>query len=69
MKMNNECENCGNVVSDQFAKVMGDNDNKVHRCMECVDADHGGVSILRHGGAAFQDIREVEYRMTAPKFE
>ncbi|OVE84730.1 DUF7563 family protein [Natronolimnobius baerhuensis] len=29
------CQNCGNHVSDQFSRVYGDNQNRVHRCPDC----------------------------------
>lgn len=30
-----QCRNCGAYVSSQFAKVFGDNDDEIHRCIEC----------------------------------
>jgi len=48
-----ECQNCGNVVSDRYARVMG-RDGVVEACPECPDLvrdrrgrvrerrDHGG---------------------------
>ena len=69
MKMNHTCKGCGATVSDNFARVYGDNDNVVHRCMDCVDSQDGGRSILRHGGAAYEDQDEVEYRMKSPRFD
>lgn len=32
-----ECRNCGARVSARFARVYGDNQNKVHRCQDCTD--------------------------------
>ncbi|WP_449289566.1 DUF7563 family protein [Natronomonas salsuginis] len=29
------CEQCGNSVSEQFARVFGDNSNTVHACYSC----------------------------------
>jgi len=29
------CENCGAFVTDQFARVYGDNSGEVHACFEC----------------------------------
>lgn len=37
-----ECQNCGAMVSDDFARVFGDNDDQVHRCPEC--AKRNGTS-------------------------
>lgn len=33
--MTTECLNCGAAVSDEFARVMGDNENRIHYCQEC----------------------------------
>lgn len=65
--MNRECENCGAKVSGHYARVFGDQDNKVHRCGNCVDPNDGGKTIIRHGGAAFEDIEDVEERMKSPR--
>lgn len=69
MYMNNECLGCGGIVSDQFARVYGDNNDEVHRCMNCVDPDEGGRSLLRHGGGAYKNLDEIEKRMAAPRME
>ena len=55
--MNKECQNCGNVVSNNFARVYGDNNDDVHRCMECLDEDIGGRTLLRVGAGAFGEER------------
>lgn len=42
-----ECRNCGNHVTNDFARVFGDNDNIVHHCPSCVTAREifeGGAS-------------------------
>lgn len=33
-----ECDNCGNSVSENYAKVMWERDDKVPACPECDDA-------------------------------
>jgi len=38
------CRNCGTFVSQQFARVFGDNEDAVHRCIECSNR-----STLRNG--------------------
>lgn len=58
-----ECTNCGNNVSATFARVYGDNNNNVHRCMSCVEKDAGGRRMLRCGGGAIKDEEEVRRRM------
>ena len=30
-----QCRHCGAYVSSQFARVFGDNDDEIHRCIEC----------------------------------
>lgn len=35
------CLNCGAAVSDRFARVMGDNEGRVHHCQECGSNDVG----------------------------
>ena len=29
------CQNCGSTVTEDYARVFGDNDNQVHGCTEC----------------------------------
>ncbi|MEM4779985.1 MAG: hypothetical protein QXG03_00235 [Halalkalicoccus sp.] len=29
------CANCGSFVTPQFARVFGDNQNRVRRCLNC----------------------------------
>ena len=58
-----QCQNCETQLSNQFAKVYGNEDGTVYRCIHCVDPDKGGRSILRHGGGAIKDMEEVERRM------
>ncbi|MGM0592756.1 MAG: DUF7563 family protein [Halobacteriota archaeon] len=31
----NRCRNCHSYVSQQFARVFGNNDDEVHACIEC----------------------------------
>lgn len=30
-----KCQECGSHVSDQFAKVFGNNKNEVYGCLDC----------------------------------
>lgn len=32
------CQNCGAFVTTQFARVFGDNEDKVHGCFDCMSA-------------------------------
>jgi hypothetical protein len=59
MKMSNTCQNCGNAVSDNFARVYGDNNDTVYRCMKCVSEERGGRKLLRNGGAAMKELPET----------
>ena len=45
------CEYCGNHLSDQYARVFGDQDGRVHRCSEC-DSE----TRLHAGSAAGKDV-------------
>ncbi len=58
-----KCENCESILSNQFAKVYGNDNNIVFRCIHCVDPNEGGRSILRYGGAAIENMEEVQRRM------
>lgn len=62
MKMNNNCENCGATVSDDFARVMGDNKNNVHHCFECID-NGAEKQIIRRGGAAYENLEVAKARL------
>jgi hypothetical protein len=31
----NRCRRCGSAVSERFASVFGDNDDVIHRCLDC----------------------------------
>lgn len=63
-----KCENCDSKLMPQFARVYGDNDGNVYRCIHCVDRNNGGASILRHGGGAIENPNEVKRRMKAKKY-
>lgn len=49
----NTCEGCGEHVTTDFARVFGDNDDRVHACHNCVDQNE----ILR--GAAGDPDHQV----------
>ena len=34
----NICRNCGHHVAADFARVLGDNDGRVHACPECTES-------------------------------
>jgi len=36
-----QCQNCGASVSEQYRRVMGDNDDVVHACPACEDKKFG----------------------------
>ena len=60
--MSKQCLNCGNTVTEAFTRVYGDNNNNVHRCMECVE-DLGGRNFLRCGGGAYEDVEKAMRQM------
>lgn len=43
--MSSECLNCGKRVSDQFARVFGDNDDNLHQCLECGKKNEADKSV------------------------
>lgn len=62
MKMSKNCENCGEPVSDDFARVMGDNDNNVYHCYNCIE-NGAEKEIIRRGGAAYEELQIAESRL------
>jgi hypothetical protein len=47
-----ECQNCGSHVSKRFARVMGDNNGKIHACPSCSLNSVGPKA----GGAGEDDV-------------
>lgn len=45
------CENCGEFVTDRFAKAFGDNAGDVHACPECK-----GMTAVKRGAGADPDF-------------
>ncbi|MFC3476466.1 DUF7563 family protein [Halobacterium litoreum] len=42
------CRNCDSHVTLQFARVFGDNEDRVHSCIDCVpnaELDDGAASV------------------------
>ena len=56
--MSPQCLNCGSHVTNEFARVMGDNDGHVHACVNCSDNHPGeavaGVNTLKYTGVAIR---------------
>lgn len=65
MKMSHTCENCGNAVSNNFARVCGDNQGNVYHCMNCIPEEEGGRELLRRGAAAYKDLEVAKARIDA----
>jgi hypothetical protein len=59
LNMTKQCQNCDNVVTDAFARVYGDNNNTIYRCINCLPEDEGGRTLLRSGYAAFESEEEI----------
>jgi hypothetical protein len=45
------CENCDGHVTEQYARVVGDNDDTVHACPACATQ-----RAIYHGAAAQLDV-------------
>ena len=60
MPMKTQCQNCERMVSNQFARVYGDNDGNVYRCIHCIGEDKDqSRGLLKRGGAAVEDLSEI----------
>jgi hypothetical protein len=46
----NRCQNCNSYISFRFARVFGNNDDKVHACINCTN-----LNALRDGNAGLTD--------------
>lgn len=66
-----ECQGCGSMVSDDYARVFGDNSNTVHGCPECsrvngtseretADASDRGRNYMTDWSDQAQRNREVQ---------
>lgn len=55
-----KCLNCGSHVTEDFAKVFGDQDDDVFHCINCLGREQGGRELLRHGAGARRDIEDIE---------
>lgn len=59
---NRACMNCGAHVTNLFARVMGDNEDRVHGCPQCLtlgelmDGSGGGRGREPEGAAAEGDV-------------
>lgn len=62
--MSQQCRTCGNHVTDQFARVCGDNDDVVHHCPEC--ASEGDIV---DGAAAIPERKDTRTRQGEPALQ
>ncbi|WP_227353791.1 DUF7563 family protein [Haladaptatus salinisoli] len=44
------CRNCGAFVTQEFARVFGNNDDEVFGCLDCMSATK-----VKNGGASAED--------------
>ena len=58
-----ECKNCGNMVTNRFARVYGDNQNNIKRCLNCLGNGEESKKFLRYGGGAIEDEEVMAERM------
>lgn len=61
--MSKNCLNCGEMVTERFARVYGDNNDDIHHCINCLKLKEGGRSILRRGAGATSDLDEVNFHI------
>lgn len=54
---------CDGSVSNRFAKVFGNEDDEVYRCLSCVDGEEDGEGrkVLFHGGGAVENLEDINY--------
>jgi len=57
--MSKKCQNCGSAVTEQFARVFGDEQDRIHHCLDCPE-DHIGRSELRVGAGAKSNIEDLK---------
>ncbi|WP_435064301.1 DUF7563 family protein [Halobaculum sp. EA56] len=50
-----QCVRCGHHVTERFARVFGDNEDVVHRCIGCSRAADLDESLSREERAAIED--------------
>lgn len=50
-----DCQNCGTRLSERFGRVLGDEDDRVHRCLHC-----DSWTRVARGTAAGLEVEESE---------
>ncbi len=56
--MSPKCENCDGHVTKDFARVFGNDENKVIRCTDCLEDMNGSRSeLLKMGAAGKENFR------------
>lgn len=53
-----QCQRCGEGVSDGFRRVFGDSDNVVYSCKQCLSGNVSVRGIIERGGAASPERRD-----------
>jgi len=64
-----DCQNCGNVVTDQFAKVYGDNSDTLQNCPDCIVKLGYRKEMIYRGGCATQDLEELHRKIASKQLE
>ncbi|MFC7047317.1 hypothetical protein ACFQH6_19580 [Halobacteriaceae archaeon GCM10025711] len=54
------CQGCGSFVTSDFARVFGDQDNVVHRCLDC-----DSFRRLNQGSGAGQPVSDTIHEEAA----
>jgi len=50
-----KCQNCEKHLTKQFVRVFGDNENKVHKCHDCME----NVNTTARDMAGLQPVRQM----------
>lgn len=58
-KTDTVCKNCESQITNDFARVYGDQNNEVHHCIYCLGKGDGGRNLLRHGAGARSDLEQI----------
>jgi len=59
MKASEKCENCGSIVTNQFAKVFGDQNDTIHHCPDCLKDMGINRQMMQNGAGAVTDLENT----------
>lgn len=64
-----DCQNCGRMVSERFAKVYGDNSDTMQYCPECIIKSGYRKEMIYRGGCATQNLEKLYQKVTSTHIE